>query len=64
MIGFLTGVTRAPLTAFVLVLEMTDRHAAIFPMTLRALLAHSASNAVDHKLFYELMKMRYLEADG
>lgn len=52
MIGFLTGVTRTPFTAFVLVLEMTDRHSAIFPMMLTALMASGAAKLVDNKSFY------------
>ena len=40
MIAFLTGVTRAPFTSFVLVLEMTDRHSVIFLMMIAALIAN------------------------
>jgi len=61
MIGFLTGVTRAPLTAFVLVLEMTDRHSAIFPMMLSALTAYGLARLVDSRSFYEHMKELYLK---
>ncbi|MGE4132610.1 MAG: chloride channel protein [Bdellovibrionales bacterium] len=58
MIGFLTGVTRTPFTAFILVLEMTDRHSALFPMMMSALIALSAAHLVDRKSFYERMKDR------
>ncbi|WP_254245292.1 chloride channel protein [Hymenobacter sp. BRD67] len=34
MVGFLTGVVRSPFTAAILVLEMTDRHSAIFQLLL------------------------------
>lgn len=60
MIAFLTGVTRTPFTSFVLVLEMTDRHSAIFPMMLAALAAEAAARMVQRKGFYEVMKDRYL----
>jgi H+/Cl- antiporter ClcA len=60
MIGFLTGVTRTPFTAFILVLEMTDRHSAIFPMMLTAVVAQSAAHLVDRDGFYEHMKERWL----
>lgn len=62
MIGFLTGVTRTPFTSFVLVLEMTDRHSAIFPMMLSALGAVAAARFVDPHSFYEAMRGRYLES--
>lgn len=60
MIGFLTGVTRTPFTSFILVLEMTDRHSAIFPMMLSSLVAHWLSGFVDKRSFYDHMKERYI----
>jgi H+/Cl- antiporter ClcA len=60
MIGFLTGVTRTPFTSFILVLEMTDRHAAIFPMMMTSLIALWAARQIDRVGFYEHMKERYL----
>ncbi len=60
MIGFLTGVTRTPFTAFILVLEMTDRHSAIFPMMIAALTAHWIARLVESNSFYENVKHRYL----
>lgn len=62
MIGFLTGVTRTPFTSFILVLEMTDRHSAIFPMMVTALTAQWIANLIDHKSFYEHVKNRYIES--
>lgn len=59
MIAFLTGVTRAPFTSFVLVLEMTDRHSAIFPMMLAAISASLVGRMVDQKSFYEHIKEGY-----
>lgn len=59
MIGFLAGVTRAPFTSFVLVLEMTDRHTAIMPMMLAALAASMISRLVDTHSFYEHVKSTY-----
>jgi H+/Cl- antiporter ClcA len=60
MIGFLTGVTRTPFTSFILVLEMTNRHLAIFPMMLAALSAQWIAQFVDNKSFYEHVKDSYL----
>lgn len=59
MIAFLTGVTRAPFTAFILVLEMTDRHSSIFPMMLSAVLANNFAKMVEDRSFYELIKETY-----
>jgi len=56
MVAFLTGVTRTPFTSFVLVLEMTDRHSALFPMMVAAMSAQAASHLVDHESFYERVR--------
>ncbi len=61
MIAFLTGVTHAPFTSFVLVLEMTDKHSAIFPMMLSAVVALVASRLIDHQSFYEHVKKIYID---
>jgi H+/Cl- antiporter ClcA len=53
MAAFLSGVTRAPFTAFVLVLEMTDRHSAIFPLMMASLVASLVGKLVDGKSCYE-----------
>jgi H+/Cl- antiporter ClcA len=53
MIAFLSGVTRAPFTAFVLVMEMTDRHSAIFAMMASGLVASLSGKIVDSRSFYE-----------
>ncbi len=59
MIGFLTAITHCPFTSLVLVMEMTDRHSAIFPMMLAALTAHTLAKAIDAKSFYEKAKVFY-----
>jgi len=56
MIAVLTGVTRAPFTSFVLIVEMTDRHSAIFPMMLSALTALAGARLFGSHSFYELSK--------
>jgi H+/Cl- antiporter ClcA len=53
MIGFLTGVTRTPITSFVLVLEMTDRHSAVLPMMFAAVFSNLGAHVFGHKSFYE-----------
>lgn len=55
MIGFLTGVTRSPITCFVLVLEMTDRHSAVLAMMLAAVFSSLGAHFMGHKSFYEIM---------
>lgn len=60
MTAFLTGLTRTPFTAFVLVLEMTDRHSVIFAMMISAMSANAAASLVDPLSLYEKIKEHYL----
>ncbi len=60
MVGFLTGVTRTPFTAFVLVVEMTNDHAAIFPIMLSALTAELVARIIDKDSFYEWARKRFM----
>ncbi len=60
MIGFLTGVTRTPFTAAILVLEMTDRHSAIFYFLLAGMVANLGAGRVLDKSFYEIQKDGFL----
>jgi H+/Cl- antiporter ClcA len=60
MVGFLTGVVRSPFTAAILVLEMTDRHGAIFQLLLSGLLAQGIASVVDRHSLYEHLKTSFL----
>ncbi|WP_151087138.1 chloride channel protein [Hymenobacter baengnokdamensis] len=60
MVGFLTGVVRSPFTAAILVLEMTDRHSAIFQLLLGAMLAQAVAALVDPHSLYEHLKQGFI----
>lgn len=60
MVAFLTGVTQAPITAFVIVSEMTDDHAMIIPLMLAALIARSASRVFSRDGFYHALAHNFL----
>jgi H+/Cl- antiporter ClcA len=60
MVGFLVGVTRAPFTSAILVLEMTDRHNVIFILMIAALLANIVSLLIDKHSFYDQLKQGYI----
>ncbi|MBX2977973.1 MAG: chloride channel protein [Flavobacteriales bacterium] len=62
MTAFLTGVTRSPFTSAILVLEMTDRHSAIFQLMYAAMMGYLVAFAFDRKSYYERMKLRLLAA--
>ena len=46
MAGFLSAMTRAPFTALVIVMEMTDRHSTIFLLMISSLVAFGTSRLV------------------
>lgn len=60
MIGFLSGVTRSPFTSAILVLEMTDRHGAIFPFMLAGLVATLSGRLVERRSMYRGLLQHYL----
>lgn len=60
MIGFLTGLTHTPFTSFILVLEMSDRHVAIFPMMVAAVIANGVAKSISKKSFYEVLADQWL----
>lgn len=55
MVAYLTGVVQAPITAFVIVSEMTDAHDMIIPLMATALVAHSVSRLVCKKGVYHAL---------
>nr|AIA12422.1 Voltage gated chloride channel [uncultured bacterium] len=62
MAAFLTGVTRSPFTSAILVLEMTDRHSAIFQLMYASMVGYLIAYVIDRKSYYERMKDRLLRA--
>ncbi|HMH20284.1 MAG TPA: chloride channel protein [Puia sp.] len=59
MVGFLTGITRTPFTAAILVLEMTDRHNVIFHLMLAGMVASLVAMLIDKHSFYDHLKYQY-----
>lgn len=61
MVAFLTGITRAPFTSAIIVLEMTDRHSLIFHLMLAGMVSTLISSMVSRKSLYDNLKESYLE---
>lgn len=55
MTSGLAALTHSPLTSFILILEMTDRHSAIFPLMIAAAIGHGVSKLISRKSFYEFV---------
>lgn len=60
MVAFLTGITRAPFTSAIIVLEMTDRHSLIFHLMLAGMVSSIASILVSRHSLYDILKINFL----
>ena len=61
MVAFLTGITRAPFTSSIIVLEMTDRHSLIFYLMLAGMVSSLISLLVSKHSLYDQLKIMYLD---
>ena len=62
MVSYLTGVVQAPITAFVIVSEMTNDHAMIIPLMVAAVVADAASKALSREGLYHTLAKNFLAA--
>ena len=60
MVSYFSGVVQAPLTAFVIVSEMTGDHALIVPLMLASLIGSGASRLLCHEGVYHALSRNYL----
>lgn len=60
MAAFLAAVTQAPLTAFIIVMEMVDGHALVLSLMASALLASAVSRLISAPLYASLAELQLL----
>jgi H+/Cl- antiporter ClcA len=60
MVAYFAGVVQAPMTAFVIVIEMTDNHDMILPLMATALLAAACSRIVCKRPLYKALAEQFL----
>jgi H+/Cl- antiporter ClcA len=63
MTAALSALTQSPLTSFILILEMTDRHNAIFPLMIAALVGQGISKFISDHSFYDFVCVRILSTE-
>jgi len=63
MVGYFSGVVQAPITAFVIVLEMTNQHELIIPLMMTAFLAAGVSKSVCKNPIYSTLADNFLPDD-
>ncbi len=61
MVGYFTGVVQAPITAVVIVMEMTDNQTLVIPLMATALIALGASRIICPSPLYGTLAKFYLE---
>ncbi|QQO22471.1 chloride channel protein [Bradyrhizobium diazoefficiens] len=61
MVSYFAGVVQAPITAFVIVTEMTDNHGMVVPLMAAALIAHATSRTVCEEGIYHALAKGFVE---
>lgn len=61
MVSYFSGVVQAPITAFVIVAEMTDNHSLMVPLMLAALIAQGASRLVCKEGIYHALSKKFIQ---
>jgi H+/Cl- antiporter ClcA len=64
MAGFLAAVTQAPITSFIIVMEMTDGHSMVLTLMAAALLASMISRLVSEPLYPTLAKLQLTRVEA
>lgn len=62
MLGYFTGVVQTPITAFVIVMEMTDNHDLLLPLMATAFVAYVTSRMVCPTPIYHTLAEQFLPA--
>jgi H+/Cl- antiporter ClcA len=62
MVGYFTGVVQTPITAFVIVMEMTDNQDLLLPLMATAFVAYVTSRLVCPKPIYRVLALGFLPA--
>ncbi|MBR0797839.1 chloride channel protein [Bradyrhizobium jicamae] len=63
MVSYFAGVVQAPITAFVIVTEMTDNHTMVVPLMTAAMIAYATSRLVCREGIYHALAAGY-HSDG
>jgi len=62
MAGYFAGVVQAPMTAFVIIVEMTDDHRAVIPIMAAAMIGYLVSRLLSPEPIYHGLSRNYVAA--
>jgi H+/Cl- antiporter ClcA len=60
MVAYFTGVVQAPITGFVIVMEMTDNNRMLLPLMATALVANTAAKMICKEGVYHMLARRFI----
>jgi H+/Cl- antiporter ClcA len=63
MVSYFAGVVQTPITAFVIVMEITGSHSMALPLMAAAFIAYGASRLVCREPIYRALARRFMEPD-
>ena len=63
MVGYFSGVVQSPLTAFVIVMEMTNDHNMVLPLIATSLLAYSVSRLICPRPLYHALSQTFVRQE-
>ncbi|MDD5240538.1 MAG: chloride channel protein [Sulfuricella sp.] len=61
MVGFFAGVIQAPITAFIIVMEMTDNHAMVLPLMATSFIAMVISRLICRDSLYQALAQNFIK---
>lgn len=61
MVAFFSGMAQTPITAFVVIMEMSDHHALILPLMATAFIAHVVSRTLCRKPVYQALAEPFMQ---
>lgn len=63
MVGYFSGVVQSPITAFVIVMEMTNDHQMMIPLMATSVLGYGASRIVCHRPIYHAIALTMIRRE-
>jgi len=60
MAGYFAGAVQAPITAFVIITEMTSNHTMIIPLMISAVLGYGTSRLINRRPLYEALSLGFM----
>jgi H+/Cl- antiporter ClcA len=64
MVSYFAGVVQAPITAFIIVAEMTDNHNMVIPLMAASLIAYATSKLICHEGIYHALSKGFVARSG